>query len=521
MTKKILVSAVLAATVLIVLAIMNRRENPLPADAVLIADSVGDWGRPVPYHMHARGPGYIRMSLAFDTLVWKTDQGMEPAIAESWESSDDGLSWVFRIRPDVFWHDSRPLTAEDVCFTIAYMKAHPWEWVNLDMIESAEKQGAQSVCVKLSRAYAPFLTNVAGALPILPEHVWEKITTPRQTFSPEMRIGSGPYCIMDYNKAQGTYLFEAWKRYYGGMPEKKQIRFVRATREIAPGLLAESRIHASAVPAEAAAQLKKQGLDIVDIPLFWAAKMMINHRRSPLDSLAFRKGLACAIDRKKLVDIGLRGHGVCGSQGLIPPTSPWYNSGVKTYTADPVAAADFFKKAGLRKGADGWYTLNSNPFQLEMLVRQDGIRISELIQQDLAKAGIRLILKSLEPGAVDARVLAWNFDMALSGHGGLGGDPEILNRVILGKGFNSARYEKNTELTELLRAQVTCMDRQKRTQLIYRIQEIHSRELPALVLYYPRNCWACTPGLGLRVTPGGVGVGIPIPLNKQLFLPGH
>ncbi len=521
MTKKITGLVVLIVAILLVCITMKNQNNPEPADAVLIADPVGDWGQPVPYHMHARGPGYIRMSLAFDTLVWKTDRGMEPAIAESWESSNDGLTWTFRIRPGILWHDSQPLTAEDVCFTFAYIKEHPWEWVNLDRVASAQTQGAQSVCVTLSRAYAPFLTNVAGALPILPRHVWKKVASPRQTFLPDMRIGSGPYCISDYNKAQGTYLFDAWKQYYGGAPKTKQIRFVRATREIAPGLLAESRIHAAAVSSEAVTQLKKQGLDIVDIPLFWAAKMMINHQRVPLDRIAFRKGLACAIDRKRLVEIGLRGHGVPGSQGLIPPTSPWYNPGVETYTADLSAAGAFLKNAGLSKGADGWYMLNNKPLQLEMLVRQDVVRIAELIQQDLARAGIRLTVKSMEPAVVDARVLGWNFDLALSGHGGLGGDPDILNRVILGKGFNSARYKKNAELTKLLRAQVSCMDLDERMQIIHRIQEIHSRELPALVLYYPRNRWACVPGLGLTVPPGGVGVGIPIPLNKQLFLRGE
>lgn len=52
------------------------------AEVLTIADSTGDWGFPSPYAHYSRGPGYVRMSLIFDTLIWKDENGFVPALAE-------------------------------------------------------------------------------------------------------------------------------------------------------------------------------------------------------------------------------------------------------------------------------------------------------------------------------------------------------------------------------------------------------------------------------------------------------
>jgi len=82
-----------------------------------IADPTGDWGFPSPYAHYSRGPGYVRMSYIFDTLVWKDDQGYIPALAESWEYLKDENAYLFNLRKNVNWHDGQKFTAEDVVFT--------------------------------------------------------------------------------------------------------------------------------------------------------------------------------------------------------------------------------------------------------------------------------------------------------------------------------------------------------------------------------------------------------------------
>ncbi|MGD9912235.1 ABC transporter substrate-binding protein, partial [Methanothrix sp.] len=83
-----------------------------------IADTTGDWGYPSPYLHYSRGPGYVRMSFIFDTLVWKDQNGFVPALAESWEYLEGENAYLFNLNPNVKWHDGEPFTANDVVFTI-------------------------------------------------------------------------------------------------------------------------------------------------------------------------------------------------------------------------------------------------------------------------------------------------------------------------------------------------------------------------------------------------------------------
>jgi len=73
----------------------------------------GDNGYPSPF-AYVRGPGYIRSSYIFDTLIWKDSQGYIPWLATDWQLSSDGKTWRFTLRDGVKWQDGSALTADDV-----------------------------------------------------------------------------------------------------------------------------------------------------------------------------------------------------------------------------------------------------------------------------------------------------------------------------------------------------------------------------------------------------------------------
>ena len=143
-------------------------------DVLTIADATGDWGFPSPYAHYSRGPGYVRMSLIFDTLIWKDENGFVPALAEKWEYLNDEKAYVFHLREGVTWNDGEPFTAQDVAFTVQYIKDHPYSWVDSSIIETAEATDDKTVKITLKKDYAPFLDQVAGTLPIMPEHVYKR-----------------------------------------------------------------------------------------------------------------------------------------------------------------------------------------------------------------------------------------------------------------------------------------------------------------------------------------------------------
>ncbi len=471
-------------------------------DVYTIGDTVGDWGAPNPYAMYPRGPGYIRLSLLFDTLLWKDadSKAPEPALAEGCEVSEDGLVYTLRIRHGVTWHDGKPFGPDDVLFTVTYMQDHPSAWFDLSVVAACDRVG-DNVVLRLSKPHAPFLMNTLAAMPILPRHIWQDVKDPRSFQTPESFIGTGPYRLADYSKAHGSYRFTAFDSYYGGNPRFREIRFIKLAPATTSAALLGRRVNAAPVMPELVSMLK-QNLTIVEEPPIWLAKLMINHREAPLDDTRVRRALALAIDYDKLVRLGCRGHAIAGCPGLIPPANTaWHNPKTATPEHDPKRA---------RAVLEG--------MELELLVNDSSARLGELLRGDLTAAGVTVNLRSVSPETLDVRVGEWTFQLAVSGHGGLGGDADILRRVIGQGGFNSARFTADTELTSLLDRQLHAIDRKTRRQLIFAIQERYATQMPAIPLFHKKGYWAHDGSVPLAYTPGGVAIGIPIPLNKSLFI---
>ena len=154
---------------------------------------------------------------------WLTDE-VEPALAESWERSADGLTWTFRLRTDVTWHDGRPFTAHDVVFTfnrIIYNHDIPassrpafhfrvfdeetGKWEESPMTVTALDDYTVE-CI-LPAPFAPFLRSMGTAIypkHILEEHVddgtfastWDIDTDPAEV------IGTGPFTIESYEPGE-------------------------------------------------------------------------------------------------------------------------------------------------------------------------------------------------------------------------------------------------------------------------------------------------------------------------------
>jgi peptide/nickel transport system substrate-binding protein len=151
----------------------------------------------------------------------------------------------------------------------------------------------------------------------------------------------------------------------------------------------------------------------------------------------------------------------------------------------------------------------------ESMADRDG----EVLKKQLENVGISVDLVNLEQATADAKVRNWEFDLAVTGHGGLLGDAMILERMIsprVAGSVNSARYGANRELLKLLDAQMTEMDQAKRKAIVFKIQTLYADELPAISLYYPDSMTAYNPDKGIAwyYTEGGIALGFPLPKTR-------
>jgi len=499
------------------------------SNEVRVADSKGDWGHPNPWRHYPRGPGYVRMSWVFDTLVWKDEKGMVPALAGSWHYEHVRKAFVFQMVPGAKWHDGKPVTPNDVVFTVEYFKKNPYGWVVLDHVDRAEATGPHEVTFFLKRPYAPFMEDVGGTMPILPKHVWEKVQDPKEYGEPAAFIGSGPFLFRDFDVAKGTYLYVAFPEYYQGRPKVDRLIYVKAADPVAALLSGQANL--ANIQPEMRPLLEERGMTVIGDKAGWVKKLMINHRVSPLSHKRFRQALAHAISQEEILQKAHRGRGRPASYGLLSVDHDDYNPKTPGYAHDPSRARQILESMGFQRGPDGFYHKEGKPLKLELLASSITVagqptadRDGEVIRQQLESVGIRVELRSLEQTTTDAKVRNWDFQLAISGHGGIMGDPKILNEMIsedyAAGSVNSVRFQENKELLDLLEAQMVEMDPAQRRAMVHRIQEIFAEELPSICLYYPETLSAYDPNKGIRwfYTKGGISKGIPIPQNKLSLL---
>ena len=372
------------------------------------------------------------------------------------------------------------------------------------------------------------MNYVGGTLPIIPKHIWEKVEDPKKYISPEAFIGCGPFRLVDFDKTKGTYLYEANRDYYLGKATVDRVIYIKAGKPLMT--LLSGKADLVNIKPDMAGHLKKKGMVVLTNPRGWNKKLMINHKKSPLNDKRFRKALAYAINQQEIIDKAHRGFGSPASFGLVSPDHPFYNPETPRYPHDPEKARKILTSLGYVKNKAGLLEKDGTPLRLEVLASNITVagesmadRDGEVLKKQLEDVGITVDLVNLEQATADTKVRNWEFDLAISGHGGLLGDAMILYRMISPKmagAVNSARYGANRELLDLLNAQMTEMDVEKRKAIVYKIQTVYADELPAISLYYPESMTAYNPEKGIKwyYTKGGISIGIPIAQNKMSLI---
>lgn len=498
----------LACLALALLLVACAPPTPASAGPVPYVVAGDDWGYPSPFAFYNRGPGYIRMSYLFDTLIWKDSEGYIPWLAERWGVAADGVTWTFELRQDVRWHDGAPLTAEDVAFSFLYFREKAaqgmvkWGWP-VDKVQAAEvADGGWAVVVRMSEPTAGLLSDLFGSLPIIPKHIWENVDEPMKKLDAEAVIGSSLFTLQEYNKEEGRYVYEANPDFFLGKPLVDHLAFVRVNDPALALLAGEvDEVSFSGKGITSVRELQSDpAFEVVEGPSDWVLKLYFNTRREPLDRRDVRRAIAHAVNRQALVDKAQMGGAVVASPGLLSPGSRWHNPDLPAYAYDPARAEVLLAQAGVQ------------PRELTLLTTETYAREAELIQGDLRAIGIPVTLQTGDMTTVDGLLQEGSFDLLIAGHGG------TVNPAI--DHPSSEAVWSSAEYTTVYEQSLRAVDDGERRQYVYRMQEIIASELPILTLWHPLMWEVYRPG---RATPfytyEGVDGGIPLAHNKLMFMP--
>ncbi|WP_299440460.1 ABC transporter substrate-binding protein [uncultured Rhodospira sp.] len=335
------------------------------------------------------------------------DGSVEPALARSWEVSDDGLVYRFTLRRDVMFHDGTAFTADDAVFSLQRIADE--DSVNAQKglyaaIDSVAALDGYTLVVELKHPDGRFLFNLGwgDAVMVAPETADDNKTNP---------IGTGPFRFVRWIQGDRVEL-EAYPDYWGPKPAlaRATFRFIPDPAASMAALMAGDVDAYPNVPApEALDSFKADDRFTVEIGTTEGETILsLNHRRAPLDDVRVRRAISHALDRRAIVDGAMFGYGTpIGSH--FAPHHPAYVDLTGMYPHDPEAAKALLAEAGIAPG-DLSLTLHLPP---PSYARRGG----EIVAAQLAEVGIKVEIIPVEWAQWLEQVFrGHDFDMTIVSH---------------------------------------------------------------------------------------------------------
>lgn len=456
-------------------------------------------------------PAYLMYALNYDLLVNFSLKDFSPApgLAESWETSEDGLTWTFHIREGMKWSDGEDITAEDVAYTYQRTIDDPiGNWKSyLNQVEEINVVDDYTVEITTENETPSLLSAYVY---ILPDHVFSEIDKQElKTFEnyPDP-VTSGPFHVVEWRKGQ-FFRMEANEDYWGGTPKIDEVVYRVFNNEDAliQALKSGDIDFADTLGADFFDSLEGEegiGLNEAKIPSFEEIGFNTGARdtqpdadgHAALEDPQVRLAISRAIDRETLIDRVLKGHGVPGST-IVPPAISFYHyepTEEELQTFDLDAANDLLEEAGYEDtNGDGIREMlgGGEPLEFRYFVRSEEnstVTTSEFVGEWLAEIGIATEVQSLTDTKLTDVIYEGKYDMF---HWGWFPDPDpdfILSVMSCEQrppgGVWSDSFYCDEEYDRMYAEQKTLIDIEERAEVIKEMQRMVYNEAPYAVLYY-------------------------------------
>ena len=456
-----------------------------------------------------------------------------PQLAKSWVASPDGLQWTFYLREDVKWFDGVGFSADDVVFTfndLIYNPEIPSPSKDVLTIDGkplkVEKIDEYTVRFTLPVKFAPFLRSMAQT--ILPKHcLFQAVKQKKFSFTwgidtlPARIIGTGPFMLSEYHPGE-RLVFKRnphyWKKSPQGeaLPYLDKVIFLIIPDEQAQllkfmdGELDSTSVRGSDYPLLKPLEGKKNfhiyeagaNYDSNFVTLNQNPGINPNTHRHFIDpvklswftNFEFRRAIAHAIDKKKIIEILNNGFGMPQNGPMSPSSGFFYNPDVTVYDYNLDKARDILKQAGFKYRHGGRTLEDPQGHRIEFnLYTADAgttgrVQMAAIIRSDLEKLGAKVNLVPVEFNTLVNKLMSsFDWDMAMIGLTG-GVEPHFGQNVWRSSGglhlWNPRQEAPATawekRMDEIYDQGAREMDENKRKVLYDEFQRIVADQLPVI-----------------------------------------
>lgn len=448
------------------------------------------------------------VSLIYSGLMRKDPDGnLIPDLAEKYETSKDGLTYTFILKDKIYFHDNKPITIDDIIFTINKIKDPKtkspkkgnWDSVAVSKIDE------KIIKFTLKQPYSSFLENTT--LGIMPAYLWDSspIELNEKNIEP---IGSGPYKINKVSKQSSGlvdyYDLVPFKKFKLGEPYLKKItlHFYQNEESLISALQSGEVSQISSITPTNAQKLKEQDYRVESLTLPRVFGLFFNQNQNQIfTNKNIVNAINLAIDKETIVKDVLLGYGVV-IDDPIPPNMINYQ---KLNKEENISHEEKIKKAqailekdGWKKGANGFLekTITEKKKKkttyLEFSISTGDVseltKSALLIKQNLESLGMKVDVKTFEvnnlnqkvirPRKYDAllfgQIINYESDLFAFWHSSQRKDP----------GLNVAMYT-NAKVDKILEDAFITIDKKSRIKKYADFENEIKKDMPAVFLYSP------------------------------------
>ena len=470
--------------------------------------------------------------------VNRVTDALEPALAESWESSPDGRSQTLKLRKGVMFSDGAPFTSADVLFSFAVAYDAPGSQLAESITPAGQRLEVTAldettVIVTFPTPFAPGI-RLLDNLPILPRHKLEpafreKTIQKAWTGSTPLSeiVGLGPFVLSEHVAGQ-RLVFTRNPHYWRKDQHQKPLPYLdRLTIEIIPDQNAEAlRLESGATDLMSNADIRSddyarfkrladQGrLKLLDAGVGLDPNVLWFNLKPPpskdvkpwLRRTEFRQAVSFGVDRQAIANTVYLGAAVPVFGPITPRHGPWYSTDIPGYAYDPAKARRLLAATGLtdRDGDGQLEDAAGAPVRFSVLVQKDATireRTVALLQEQLRALGISLDVVGLDLGSIGKRWFGGDYDSIFHGFQASATDPAMNLDFWLSSGnshfWNPGQTKPGTpweaRIDDLMRQQVQTQDQAERQRVFVEVQRVFGEHVPALYFVAPKVTIALSP----------------------------
>lgn len=436
--------------------------------------------------------------LLYNTLVHIDDTlRIVPELAASIEHPDD-LTYITTLRRGVKFHNGRELTAEDVAYTFRSFLDPTFRGRSgaYRIVKSVDVLDRYTVAFRLKEPFGSFPINLVMGI----------VQNGSGAANSRSPIGTGPYRLVSF-KPDDRVVLARFDEYYDGPAKNSGVVLKVVPDDTMRGLeLRKGAVDlvVNDVAPDIVWQMQREGkLKVETGPGSDYAYIGLNLRDPILQRLEVRQALGYAIDRDAIVKFLRRGF-ASTAVGIVPPMSWAFTRDVFDFRFNPAEARRLLDAAGFPDpdgdGPRARFTLTLKTSTSEVYRIQ-----AAAIQQDLARVGIALTVRSQEFATMQSEVVKGNFQMYTAQFVGVT-DPDMLRRVfhsgqVPPAGLNRVHY-RSADVDRLIDRASSSTDDAQRALLYRQVQQAVARDVPYISLWYKTNVAVFQPDIhGVRLSP--------------------